>query len=168
MAQVVTRTENVRIGPISIFTLIIVLCMAVLAVLAVSTSNASMTMAERQATATTELYADETAAQEFVAGLDAVLAKERAGKANRAAAVKAVSDALIDIRDAAQAAVDGEVEVTASVSNNTVNAHFECQNGRTLSIAITVLADATYRIDAWKMSAVQNEEQPEGSLWTGA
>lgn len=162
------RVDNVRIGPISLFTLIIVLCMAVLAVLSFSTAHASMVMAERQATATSELYLDEVAAQEFVAGIDDELAKVRAADANGTAGVKAVSEALIPLRDAAQAAVRNQVEVTAGISGPTVTARFECQNGRTLYIAITILSDATYRIDTWKMSAVQNEAQPEGSLWTGA
>jgi hypothetical protein len=162
------RAENVRIGPISLFTLIIVLCMAVLAVLSFSTAHASMVMAERQATATSELYLDEVAAQEFVAGLDDELAAVRAANGNGSAGVKRVSDALIDLRDAAQAAAGNQVEVTAGIADSTVTARFECQNGRTLYLAITILSDATYRIDTWKMSAVQNEAQPEGSLWTGA
>ena len=162
------RADNVRIGPISLFTLIIVLCMAVLAVLAFSTAHASMVMAERQATATAELYLDEVAAQEFVAGVDDRLARVRAAGGNGAAGVKAVSDALIELRDAAQAAAGDRVEVTAGMSDSQVTARFECQNGRTLYIALTVLANGTYRIDTWKMSAVQNEAQPEGSLWTGA
>ena len=162
------RADNVRIGPISLFTLIIVLCMAVLAVLSFSTAHASMVMAERQATATTELYLDEVAAQEFVAGLDGQLAAVRAAGGNGAAGAKRVSDVLIDLRDAAQAATAGQVEVTAGIADTDVTARFECQNGRTLYLAITILPDATYRIDTWKMSAVQNEAQPEGSLWTGA
>ena len=162
------RADNVRIGPISLFTLIIVLCMAVLAVLSFSTAHASMVMAERQATANTELYLDEVAAQEFVAGLDGQLAAVRAAGGNGAAGAKRVSDVLIDLRDAAQAATAGQVEVTAGIADTDVTARFECQNGRTLYLAITILPDATYRIDTWKMSAVQNEAQPEGSLWTGA
>ena len=169
MAQQHTgRADNVRIGPISVFTLIIVLCMAVLAVLSFSTAHASAVMAERQATATSELYIDEVAAQEFVAGLDDLLAGVRARNANEERAVRVVSDSLIELRDKAQAAASGQVEVTAGISESTVTARFECQNGRTLYIAITIRPDATYRIDTWKMSAVQNEAQPEGSLWTGA
>lgn len=161
------RVDNVRIGPISLFTLIIVLCMAVLAVLSFSTAHASMVMADRQATATSELYLDEMAAQEFVAGVDAQLAAVREAGGDGAAGVQRVSSALIDLRDAAQDATAGQVEVTAGLSDSSVTARFECQNGRTLYIAMTILSDATYRIDTWKMSAVQNEAQPEGSLWTG-
>ena len=162
------RADNVRIGPISLFTLIVILCMAVLAVLSFSTAHASMVMAERQATATSELYLDEVAAQEFVAGIDDKLAAVRDAGGSRATATARITDALIELRDAAQAAANNQVEVTAGMADSTVTARFECQNGRTLYLAITILSDATYRIDTWKLSAVQNEAQPEGSLWTGA
>ena len=45
---------SVRIGPISLFTLIIVLCLAVLTVLSVTTSLAELSTTERQAATTTE------------------------------------------------------------------------------------------------------------------
>ena len=47
---------SVRIGPISLFTLIIVLCLAVLTVLSVTTSLAELSTTERQAATTTETY----------------------------------------------------------------------------------------------------------------
>ena len=58
----VSREENVRIGPVSVFTLIIIICLAVLAVLTISTANASLVLSQRQAVAAHELYLDETAA----------------------------------------------------------------------------------------------------------
>lgn len=203
--------EHVRIGPISLLTLIAVICLAVLSALAFTTANASLTMAERQATATSELYLDEKAAQVFLAGIDDVLASARDGAAAPAsasrtgdgsqadgsarsgegartgsssqsaarsrsaartridaeAAASLVAQSLIDIRRAAQLDTDGEVEIWASVNGNEVSAEFSCANGRTLNIVVTMQDGATYSIDQWKMSAVQNEEQPEGRLWTG-
>ena len=198
--------ERARIGSISVFALVVIICLAVLAVLAFSTANASLLMSERQATATSELYLDERAAQEFVAGIDDVLAGIREkdekpsgsvvieivrdergnavydengfmvikeiddggqGKADSkkgAEGVRAISDMLLDLRDKAQSAGDGKVSVTSHVSGNKVSAEFTCQNGRTLSIVVTIRNNATYRIDKWKMSAVQNEEQAEGQL----
>ena len=103
-----------------------------------------------------------------MAGIDAKLAAVRSASGSGAQGVQAVSGALVELRDAAQSATSGQVEVTAAMADDTVTARFECQNGRTLTIAITILPDARYRIDTWKMSAVQNEAQPEGSLWTGA
>ena len=44
--------NDVRIGPISVFTLIIVICLAVLAVLAFTSANATLVTTQRQATAT--------------------------------------------------------------------------------------------------------------------
>ena len=198
--------ERARIGSISVFALVVIICLAVLAVLAFSTANASLLMSERQATATSELYLDERAAQEFVAGIDDVLAGIREkdetpagsvvieivrdergnavydengfmvirekddgnqGKANSKKGeegVRAISDLLLDLRDAAQAAGGGKVIVTPHVNDNKVSAEFTCQNGRTLNIVVTIRNNATYRIDKWKMSAVQNEEQAESQL----
>ena len=57
---------SVRIGPISLFTLIIILCLAVLAVLSVTTARAELSVTERQAATTTETYQLEVRGQEFL------------------------------------------------------------------------------------------------------
>ena len=196
--------NRVRIGSISIFALMIVICLAVLAVLAFSTATASLTMAQRQATATTELYLDEVAAQEFLAGIDALLAEQRTSSALQGgtsgaaqggsssaelvrnewgnvaydenglvivrekgsgnADLASIEKALPDLCAAAQRAADGKVAASAHPYGNRIAAEFSCQNGRLLNIFVTVRDDSTYRIDRWKMSAVQNEEPPEGQL----
>ena len=66
---------SVRIGPISLFTLIIVLCLAVLTVLSVTTSLAELSTTERQAATTTETYQLEAVGQQFVADVDAALTR---------------------------------------------------------------------------------------------
>ena len=71
------RRGSVRIGPISLLTLIIVLCLAVMAVLAVTTSQATYAVAARQASFTEDTYENEASAQKFVAALDGFLARER-------------------------------------------------------------------------------------------
>ena len=58
---------SVRIGPISLFALVIILCLAVMAVLSVTTAQATYAAAERQASFTTDTYANERAGQELVA-----------------------------------------------------------------------------------------------------
>jgi len=167
-AERTTESDNVRMGPISLFTLIIVLCLAVLSVLSVSTSNASLTMAQRRATATTELYLDETAAQAFMAYMDDELAGIRAAGGTGAQGLAAVDSNLAMICANAKATARGDVTVTASVKGDTVNAEFTCENGRTLIVQATIRDDCTYRIEKWKMTAVQNEEPTTGGLWTGA
>ena len=64
---------SVRIGPISLFALIIILCLAVLAVLSLSTSIAELRISERQAQTTTETYQLETVGQTFTAEVDEAL-----------------------------------------------------------------------------------------------
>ena len=66
---------SVRIGPISLFTLIIILCLAVLAVLSVTTARAELSVTERQAATTTETYQLEVRGQEFLAAVDGLAGK---------------------------------------------------------------------------------------------
>ena len=149
------RKTLFRIGPSSLFALVIVLCLAVLFALALSTANATNTMAQRQANQVTGVYANESAAQEFLAGADEVLATRGSSELQRS---------LSGICAAAEAAANGQVRATADFTDGVVHAQFENSNGRLLSIALTIRDDDTYRIDAWNTAAIQNEEQPQGNL----
>lgn len=162
------RGDNVRIGPISIITLITVICMAVLAVLAASTSHASATITERQASGIQLMYENECAGQEFVAGVDDILAGVRATNGNAEDGARAVEAGLDKVCAKARAAADGDVSCTADVKGTTVTAEFISKDTRELSIAITIRDDATYRIEKWKMTSVQQEPQSAGNLWSGA
>ncbi len=75
------RNRNVGIGPVSLFALIIIVCMATLAMLTVSTAHSSLVLSQRQAEATQELYLSETAAQTFLADLDEMLQTQASGQA---------------------------------------------------------------------------------------
>lgn len=161
------RGENTRIGPITIITLLTVVCMVVLAVLAVSTAQATTAISQRQATAAQRLYQNELAGQEFIAGVDDVLAGVRTSGGTAAAGARAVDAALDDLCAAARQAADNQVECTANVSGTTVSAAFTCQDARLLNVAVTIQDDASYRIDEWKISAAPQEAQPGGQLWTG-
>ena len=162
------KANNVRIGPISIITLIAVICMSVLAVLAVSTAHATMSISERQADATKELYLNECAAQEFVAGIDDILAGQRASGAAGASSVAAVSSSLEAVCAQASQATGDAIEVSAEMEGAAVNAKFTGPELRQLDIVLTIQDDGTYRIDKWKAAAVQQESQSAGNLWMGA
>lgn len=159
---------NARIGPISVVTLVIVIGMAVLAVLAVSTANATLVMSQRLATSTDEYYLDDRAAQVFLAHVDAELGAVRAAGGKGQAAGEAIARSLEGICADAAFELAGEVDVTASFEEGVIKGEFTCHNGRVLKIEVAVNDDATYSIARWKMTAVENEEQPTGSLWTGA
>lgn len=162
------RGENVRIGPITLIALIVVICLAVLAVLAASTSHATAATSERQAAASQQLYLNETAGQEFVAGLDGVLAGVREFGGTAADAGRTVERELDGICQGAREAAGGRVACTADVQDGTVTAEFTCDGARVLDIAITIRDDATYRIDKWKAASAQQEAEPPGALWLGA
>ena len=161
------RGDNVRIGPISVITLIIVICMAVMGVLAISTANATVTISDRQASATERLYLDERAGQEFVASVDDVLAKARANGDSGSAAARSVKAALDGICEKARTAADGRVDCTADVNGSVVTAEFVCEDTRLLNIAITIQGDASYRITEWKMTSSQQDAATTGNLWSG-
>lgn len=161
------QAQRVRIGAISLFALVVIISLAVLTVLSFTTANASLMLAQRQATATTELYLDERAAQEFVAGVDALLSETRASEGESqagSAGVRAVEGELQGLCSKAREVAGGQVQVSANVDGQEIRAEFACDNGRTLSILIVVRDNGTYRIDKWKMSAVQNEEPGQGQL----
>lgn len=162
------RQRNVRIGPVSLFALVALVCLAVLAVLAASTANATYVMSQRLADSTTAFYEDERAGQVLVSGVDSVLGDARSGSADGDAAARAVEAALPGICSAAEAEAGEGADVTASFDGRRLSAEITCHNGRMLKIDVMVMDDATYRIDKWEMTAVENEEQPTGNLWTGA
>ena len=164
----VNRKDNVRIGPLSIITLITVICMAVLAVLAASTAHATSVISDRQATATQMMYANERAAQEFLASIDEALASVRASGGSTANGTQAVQRELDKACERARSAGGEDVECTASIEQTTVNAKFICNDTRQLNIAITIRSDATYRIEKWKMASAQQDASTGTTLWSGA
>ena len=119
---------SVRIGPISLFTLIIVLCLAVLTVLSVTTSLAELSTTERQAATTTETYQLESVGQQFVADVDAALAEGT------------LEDVLQRYSDSTVR--DGEL----------ISATFSMESGRTLAIVLRI-QNNTYTIEQWKVTA---------------
>ena len=144
---------SVRIGPISLFTLVIVLCLAVLGVLAITTAQATYTAAAKQAAFTEDTYANEDAAQRLVANLDEALVGVRASGGGL---------------EAAQTAVDRMLPSNAERDGSTVRATFTADSGRTLAIALTLRANATYEVTAWKATTPSTNAEPGETLWSGA
>ena len=149
-----TTTDNVRMGPLAIFTLMAVMGLAVLAVLAITTANATLSLAQRRADATSELYLDETSAQTFVAALDEALAGGETGEGALTAATRAATEAG-----------QGGVVVSASEQDGAYAATFDCGNGRQLIIALTYRQDGSLGVDEWRMTTVVNEEPAMGDLF---
>jgi hypothetical protein len=156
------RRGAVRIGPISLFTLVAVVCLAVMSVLVVTTSRAMYTMAQLQASSTTDGYAAESAAQEFLSGVDAALASSHAG--GKSAAISAVGSALPSLESQAQA--EG-VTTSAETTTDGITATFSTSEGRKLEVVLSVGDDARYKISKWKLTAEQNDDGTGETLWSG-
>jgi hypothetical protein len=152
----ISHDGNVNIGAISIFALIVILCMAVLSVLTLATAHSSLVLSRRQAVSVQELYLNETAAQTFVAEAGSMLGGGGT-----------TDQQLTVLCERAESAVEGKVEATARMSGQSILADFTCENGRVLKVTLTMLPDGTYRIDNWRMTAMENEEQPIGTLYIG-
>ncbi|MEI3376462.1 MAG: hypothetical protein V8R08_01235 [Coriobacteriales bacterium] len=87
--------SSVRIGPISLFALIAVICLATLAVLSITTANASYRLTTLQADSMAQQYQAEIAAQNFLARIDARYADATSAAtraAQRAAAEKEAAE----------------------------------------------------------------------------
>lgn len=148
-----SSNSSVRIGPISLFTLVIILCLAVMAVLSATTAQATYSAAEKQALFTDDTYANEIAAQSAVAAIDAALAP-----------VRSAGGGL----DAALAAVDKALPAGAQRDGSTVRMTFTASSGRTLDVELTITANAKYEISQWKATTQWTNEGPGTTLWTGA
>ena len=144
---------SVRIGPISLFTLVIILCLAVMAVLSATTAQATYSAAEKQALFTNDTYQNEQAAQSAVAVIDAALEDVRASGGGL---------------DEALAAVDEVLPAEAQRDGSRVLMTFASSSGRTLDVELTITANATYEISQWKATTQWTNDGPGATLWSGA
>ena len=154
------RGATVRMGPVSIFTLVIVLCLAVLAVLALTTARSSMALAERQAAFTVDDYANEAVAQELLARVSAVA--EGAGDAGEALdELAAQLPAMVKELSSS----DGPA-VSAELLGSTVAAHVQSESGRALDATLEVTEDGAVRATSWMATTLWSEDTGD-VLWTG-
>lgn len=146
-----SRIETpVRIGSITILTLLIIICLATLGVLTLSTAQANGAAAEKQSESVQALYDNESSAQSFVADVDALLVKQKAAGAEKTAAMKAVSSAY------------GK-DVT--VGSDTITRKFTSEN-RTLTVKLQVKNNLSYQITEWSTTTESTNEQV--TLWSGS
>ncbi len=160
MANQSKTVGGVRIGPLSLLTLVSVLLLAVLAVLCITTTNAANALSRRQASSATETYAVDTCGQAMVAAID-----EAIDSADDGDAADSVAASIDDIRTRAlELAGVSDVELSASVDGSDVSFTVTAPDGRTLTAVVSVSDDA-YTITSWKMTTTQPDSQE--SLWAG-
>ena len=159
-------SEGVRIGPISLLTLISVLLLAVLAMLCVTTSNAARAMSRRQASAATSSYEIESCGQAMIASLD------DAAHANGTDASSAVSGIAARLDTIKQQANDtagaDDLDIDTSTDGPSVTFSISAHDGRKLDARVTFSDDLSYSVDEWKVTTAQNDQADSDTLWNGS
>lgn len=160
------RPSTVRMGPISVFALAIILCLAVLGVLSVTSAAAGSALAQRQAEFTADDYRNEIAGQSFYARADDVLAQVRAQGGDAQAASAALEAAMAQIAQGASSDAGSQTTVSASLEGGELAVHIQAQSGRCLDIEFAIQPDATLSVAAWKATTLWTEDTTD-HLWTG-
>ena len=157
---------RIRIGPLSVLTLLVVIALAIFSVLALYTAHASLVISQRQADSVSERYLAEAAAQSFTCDFDASLAvwREAGGRQSGARALEVAEQSLAHACEVARAEARGRVSATASVEADAVNAQFATEGGQILTVQLALDEDGAFSVRLWEMGAVHNEKEPEGNL----
>lgn len=139
----------VRMGPITVLSLVIVLSLATMSVLSFATAQAANRTTAKQEAATLALYGNEQQAQEFVAQIDAALQPCRQTETPSGEALAALSEQFPDIQ----------------VQGSTIQKSFTSDT-RTLSVKLHVWDDLSYTIEGWQTTTDLDDEQAP-TLWQG-
>lgn len=159
------KPSTMRMGPASLFALIIILCLAVLGVLSATSAQAGSAMAQRQASFATADYANETVAQTLYARADEALEPVRAQGGGSQAGCAALDAALPRISEEAAAAVEKPPALSVSLDGSQLTAHLETEDGRCLDVSLQVNDDASLSVASWKASTLWVEDTSD-VLWT--
>lgn len=160
------RPSTVRMGPISVFALVIILCLAVLGVLSVTSASAGSALAQRQAEFTEDDYRNEIAGQRLYAFADDALAAVRAQGGDVQAAAAALDAAVADLAARSTEGLDPAPAASASLHGAVLAVHIQAQSGRCLDIELAIQPDATLSVASWKATTLWTEDTTD-RLWTG-
>lgn len=177
-----------RMGMLNILMVVIALCLAVLAVLALSTARAGAALSERQASNVRETYAVEAVGEQLAAQLDVALASFAEGgipadrlldAANRSlqdyAALRMQQTDLVDAGIQFESAVLSSAEMdealgAAAATDGTLGAlkvQVTGPSGHALFALFALNDDATYSVMQWKaMKLWEDDAQAEALLRT--
>jgi hypothetical protein len=169
---------------VAILVLVLTLCLATLAILDAAFARANLATTQKHAAAVEQTYANENAAQEMLAALDAALsqaAQNGEGATSDTFATENIITGALDafspegttftysLNGADNAA---ENENAAGVTGTpALTAHFETQTGATLDVACTIDTGAPgaagYQITQWKCGTNWENTNHSRALWAG-
>ena len=177
MARRVRSAQNapVRMGMLNILMQVIALCLAVLAVLALSTARAGAALSERQAANVRETYAVEAAGQAFVAEVDAHVAALREGgipadrflaALERSSASRDDAGITRDVRALSPAELDEALgrPVADAGTLGALEATFTGPTGHAFTCVLAVEDDGTCTTLQWTSTRLWQDEAPAEQL----
>ncbi len=156
---------GVRIGPVSLLTLISVLLLAVLAMLCVTTTNAASAMATRQAESVSDTYALDSCGQQVLACIDEELQSSKGASGSFAASTITAGWNSIQQKVVSAGYTDMQ-NLSASADGSEISFEISTYSGKTLNAKVRVSDNMTYTVEQWKTTTTQ--ETPQETLWTGA
>lgn len=148
----ITRNTPVRMGVLNLLTLIIALCLAVLAVLSLTTAHRSELLSKRQSEHLQNVFIAEQVGQEFLAEVDtelAILVAQGYTPNTMAATLQNIPF---------QPSVHQNVSHFIQDADNTVTATFTTPSNQSLTCVLTISSNGTYEITEWKSVKLWNEE----------
>ena len=182
-----SQRASLRMGVLDLFVVIVGICLAVLAVLAFSTSMASLRLSEKQVQGIQRTYDVDTAGQRFAADLDGKVQHFKASGIGASEMLSSIDGELIDLVDDVASAsdeilVEAEVrqpdQMAASfdddydVSNlaqyiGGVRALFTSDDGYLLTCFFGIDQNSEMKILTWKATRIWDESAQNEQLWLG-
>jgi hypothetical protein len=173
--------SNAHTGVVAILVLVLTLCLATLAILDAAFARANLATTQKHAAAVEQTYANENAAQEMLAALDAALSQNAEELASDTFATENVITGALDAfspegttftysLNGVDNAAENE-DSAGSTGTHALTAHFETQTGATLDVACTFDTSAPgaggYQITQWKCGANWENTNHSRALWAG-
>lgn len=176
-----------RMGVLDMFVVIIGICLAVLAVLALSTSMASLRLSERQTQSMQQIYDVDTAGQRFAADLDAKVQEVVLGGTAASDMLGAINGELTDVVDDVASAsekilIEADIRqpdqmTTPSEDGSTpfdvaqyiggVRVLFTSEDGYLLTCLFGIDGKGTVEALTWKSTRIWDESAQNEQLWLG-
>lgn len=161
-----SKGADMRIGLLSIMTLLIILTLSVLAVLATSNARALERLSARTAYVAQETYLVENTGQMLTSVLDAKLAVLRAQGVTTTQALASIQNMQDELASSANLA---GTTTMVTVTQTGVEATISSEHGRQLAITYTLSDNLDINIKSWKLTTNPNATAAGSSqnLWNG-
>lgn len=181
------QRASMRMGVLDLFVVIIGICLAVLAVLALSTSLASLRLSERQVQGIQQTYDVDTAGQRFAADLDGRIQHAVASGIAPSDLLAAMDGELVDMIDEVASASDGILveaetrlpdQMASSLGEENgvssfgqyvggIRALFTSDDGYLLTCLFGIDNNGAVQPLTWKATRIWDESAQNEQLWIG-